>query len=102
MMKYKQIFFSALQLSAQPKSTLKKLMEKKITAIAWDYIEDESGSFPIVRSMSEIAGTTSVLIAAELMSNANDGKGLMLGGLAGIHSSRNGYNWRWNSWSICR
>ena len=59
-------------------------MEKKITAIAWDYIEDESGSFPIVRSMSEIAGTTSVLIAAELMSNANDGKGLMLGGLAGI------------------
>ncbi|GIR58901.1 MAG: alanine dehydrogenase [Crocinitomicaceae bacterium] len=84
MMKYKQILFSALQLSAQPKSTLKKLMEKKITAIAWDYIEDESGSFPIVRSMSEIAGTTSVLIAAELMSNANDGKGLMLGGLAGI------------------
>ena len=59
-------------------------MEKKITAIAWDYIKDESGSFPIVRSMSEIAGTTSVLIAAELMSNANDGKGLMLGGLAGI------------------
>ena len=84
MMKYKQILFSALQLSAQPKSTLKKLMEKKITAIAWDYIEDESGSFPIVRSMSEIAGSTSVLIAAELMSNANDGKGLMLGGLAGI------------------
>ena len=38
-------------------------MEKKITAIAWDYIEDESGSFPIVRSMSEIAGTASVLIA---------------------------------------
>ena len=84
MMKHKQILFSALQLSAQPKSTLVKLMEKKITAIAWDYIEDESGSFPIIRSMSEIAGTTSVLIAAELMSNANEGKGLMLGGLAGI------------------
>ena len=81
MMKHKQILFSALQLSAQPKSTLVKLMEKKITAIAWDYIEDESGSFPIIRSMSEIAGTTSVLIAAELMSNANEGKGLMLGGL---------------------
>ena len=46
--------------------------------------EDENGSFPLIRSMGEIAGTTSFLIAAELMSNANNGKGLMLGGVAGI------------------
>ena len=84
LMKYKQILFSALQLTAQPKDALKKLMAKKITAIAWDYIEDENGSFPLIRSMGEIAGTTSFLIAAELMSNANNGKGLMLGGVAGI------------------
>lgn len=84
MMKHKQILFSALQLTVQPKSALKKLMDKKITAIAWDYIEDEGGSFPVIRSMGEIAGTTAVLIAAELMSNANEGKGLMLGGVAGI------------------
>ena len=84
LMKHKQILFSALQLTVQPKSALKKLMDKKITAIAWDYIEDEGGSFPVIRSMGEIAGTTAVLIAAELMSNANKGKGLMLGGVAGI------------------
>jgi alanine dehydrogenase len=84
MMKYKQILFSALQLTVQPKDALKKLMEKKITAIAWDYIEDEDGSFPIIRSMGEIAGTTAVLIAAELMSSSNNGKGLMLGNVAGI------------------
>ena len=84
MMKHKQILFSALQLTVQPKSALKKLMDKKITAIAWDYIEDEGGSFPVIRSMGEIAGTTAFLIAAELMSNANKGKGLMLGGVAGI------------------
>ncbi|MBM78880.1 MAG: alanine dehydrogenase [Crocinitomicaceae bacterium] len=84
MMKYKQILFSALQLTVQPKNALKKLMEKKITAIAWDYIEDEDGSFPIIRSMGEIAGTTAVLIAAELMSSSNNGKGLMLGNVAGI------------------
>ena len=59
-------------------------MAKKITAIAWDYIEDKSGSFPLVRSMGEIAGTSSFLIAAELMSNANNGKGLMMG-LSLIH-----------------
>ena len=84
LMKYKQILFSALQFTVKPKNTLEKLIAKKITAIAWDYIEDENGSFPVIRSMGEIAGTTSFLIAAELMSNANNGKGLMLGGVAGI------------------
>ena len=84
LMKYKQILFSALQLTVQPKNALEKLMAKKITAIAWDYIEDENGSFPIIRSMGEIAGSTSFLIAAELMSNANNGKGIMLGSVAGI------------------
>jgi len=84
LMKHKQILFSALQITAQPENALKKLMAKKITAIAWDYIEDQSGSFPLVRSMGEIAGTSSFLIAAELMSNANNGKGLMLGGISGL------------------
>ena len=84
LMKHRQILFSALQLTVQPKDALEKLMSKKITAIAWDYIEDENGSFPLIRSMGEIAGTTSFLIAAELMSNANNGKGLMLGGVPGI------------------
>ncbi|MFL2570715.1 MAG: alanine dehydrogenase [Parvicellaceae bacterium] len=84
LMKHKQILFSALQLTVQPGDALKKLMTKKITAIAWDYIEDEEGVFPVIRSMGEIAGTTSILIAGELMSNANNGKGLMLGGVAGI------------------
>ena len=82
LMKHKQILFSALQITAHPENTLKKLMAKKITAIAWDYIEDKSGSFPLIRSMGEIAGTSSFLIAAELMSNANNGKGLMMGGVA--------------------
>ena len=75
--------FSALQLSVQPRTVLKKLMSKKITAVAWDYIRDEESIFSIIRSMGEIAGNTSVLIAAEYLSNANNGKGLMLGGIAG-------------------
>lgn len=83
MMNGKQILFSALQLSAQPRDILKKLMAKKITAVAWDYIQDEEGVFSVVRSMGEIAGITSVLIAAEYLSNVNDGKGLMFGGIAG-------------------
>ena len=84
MMKHKQTLFSALQLTVQPENTLRSLMKKKITAIAWDYIKDEAQIFPIVRSMGEIAGTTSILIAGELMCNVNGGKGLMFGGVAGI------------------
>ena len=83
MMNRGNILFSALQLSVQPRTLLKQLMQKKITAIAWDYIRDEEGIFSVIRSMGEIAGNTSVLIAAEYLSNANKGKGLMMGGIAG-------------------
>jgi alanine dehydrogenase len=84
MMQRKQTLFSALQLSVAPKDTLRKLMNKKVTAIAWDYIKDADNIYPIIRSMGEIAGNTSMLIAAEYLSNVNEGKGLMLGGVAGI------------------
>ena len=56
-------------------------MKKKITAIAWDYIKDEEGVFSVVRTMGEIAGTTSILVAGELLSSYTSGKGLMLGGI---------------------
>lgn len=84
MMPGNQTLISALQLSAQPKMILQKLMQKKITAVAWDYIQDEAGAYPIVRSMGEIAGTTSIIIAGELLSSFQSGKGIMLGGIAGI------------------
>jgi len=79
-----QTFISALQISIQPKEVLKKLMKKKITAIAWDYITDETGVFSVVRTLGEIAGTTSILIAGELLSCFSSGKGLILGGIAGV------------------
>jgi len=84
MMKGSQTLISALQISVQPKVILQKLMQKKITAIAWDYIRDEEGVFPIVRTMGEIAGNTSILIAGELLSSFNHGKGIMLGGISGV------------------
>ncbi|MBL4862334.1 MAG: alanine dehydrogenase [Crocinitomicaceae bacterium] len=84
MMSGNQTLISALQISIQPKVILQKLMEKKITAIAWDYIRDESGVFTVVRTLGEIAGTTSMLVAGELLSSFNHGKGMMLGGIAGV------------------
>jgi len=79
-----QTFISALQISIQPKQVLTKLIKKKITAIAWDYIRDEEGVFSLVRTVGEIAGNTSILIAGELISSFSSGKGMMLGGIAGV------------------
>ena len=80
----KQTLFSALQLSVQPKHTLQKLMQKKITAIAWDFIQDEDGIYPIVRSMGELAGTQSISIASYLLTCYDGGRGIILGGIAGV------------------
>lgn len=80
----KQILFSALQLPVQPRSFMQQLMSKKLTAIAFDYIKDEDGIYPIVKAMSEIAGTSSILIAAEYLSNVRGGHGHMLGGISGV------------------
>lgn len=84
MMQHGQLLISALQLPIQPKNFIKKLLAKKITAIAFDYIKDPEGVLPIVSAMSEIAGNTSVLIAAEYLSHSNKGQGQMFGGISGV------------------
>ena len=84
---YKKTLISALQLKIQTPDFFKRLMDKKITAIAYDYIQDEDGIFPVVRSMSEIAGNASILIAAECLSNLNNGKGLLMGGVSGVSTT---------------
>ncbi len=83
-MKPGQTLISALQLSVQPENYLKQLLKKQVTAIAVDFIRDKDGGYPFVRSMSEIAGNTVILIAAEYLSNVNKGKGLMMGGVLGV------------------
>jgi len=75
---------SALQIKTQQKSYFEELARKRITAIAFEYIRDEDGKFPAVRSLSEIAGISSVHIAAELMSATNKGNGLMFGNISGV------------------
>ena len=84
LMQQGQTLISALQLPVQSKDFLKKLIEKRVTAIAYDYIKDNTGSFPVIRAMSEIAGNSSVLIAAEYLNNVNGGQGLMMGGISGV------------------
>jgi alanine dehydrogenase len=84
MMNPETILISAIQLKTQKKEYFEALAAKKITALAFEFIKDEDGSYPAVKSLSEIAGTASVLIAAELMINQKIGKGLLLGNITGV------------------
>ncbi|WP_158990694.1 alanine dehydrogenase [Mucilaginibacter sp. L196] len=84
MMKPGQILISALQLSTLRPECLQALLNKKITALCFEHLQDEGGSLTVVRAMSEIVGATSILIAAEYLSNVFEGKGLMLGGITGV------------------
>ena len=82
-MKIGQTLISGLQVATLKPEYLKALMAKKITAIAFEYLRDEGNILTVVRSMSEIVGTTSIHIASELL-NTHNGKGLLLGGVVGI------------------
>ncbi|MDC3050646.1 alanine dehydrogenase [Flavobacteriales bacterium] len=84
LMKGRQTLISALQITTRSKSFIEKLAKKKINCLAYEFIQDDSGMMPLIRSMSEIAGNTSVLIASEYLSNVNLGKGLLFGGIAGV------------------
>ena len=80
----KSLLISALQLKTQRKEYFEKLGKKKVTALAFEFIKDEDGSYPAVKALSEIAGTASVLIASELMASGNDCNGLLFGNISGV------------------
>ena len=81
------VLISALQLKTQDKKYFEALAKKRITAVAFDYIKDEHGVYPIVKSLSEIAGIAATHIAAELMTSSNGGNGLLLGNISGVPPS---------------
>ncbi len=83
MMKPGKTLISALQVGKLQPEFLKAVNDKKLTALAYEYIEDKAGGKPIVKSMSEIAGSTVMLIAAEYL-NSNNGKGVIIGGITGV------------------
>jgi alanine dehydrogenase len=79
-----QVLFSSVYIPQQNREYFEKLLQKRTLAIAYEFIQDRSGTFPVVHSMSEIVGNTSVLIAAEYLSHPVMGRGIMLGGFPGI------------------
>ena len=79
-----QTLISALQIGQLKVESLQAMLKKKIIALAYEFIEDKVGGMPIIRAMSEIAGSSVLLIASEYLSTANNGKGVILGGITGV------------------
>jgi alanine dehydrogenase len=84
LLKYNQCIISPIHITVMKREILQKMMEKRITALSFENLKDDTGHNPIVRSMSEIAGSAVMLIAGQYLSNANDGKGVLVGGISGI------------------
>jgi len=84
LLKINQTIISPIHLPVMKTHILEKMMEKRITALSFENLKDDSGHNPIVRSMSEIAGSAVMLIAGQYLGSANNGKGVLLGGISGI------------------
>ncbi len=88
LMHMNQTLISPLHLPTLKGKVIKKLMSKKVTALAFEFMQDDWGIFPFVRAMSEIVGISCITIAAELLANTNGGKGILLGGIPGIEPAK--------------
>jgi alanine dehydrogenase len=83
-LKGNQVVMSYLNVLKLDEETLARLIRKKVTAIAFEKIRDNNGVLPVIESMSEISGITSILLASDYLSNHHGGKGVMLGGITGV------------------
>ncbi len=84
LLKGNQVLFSMLQIDTHNETSIRSMMQKKVTAIAFEYMKDESGLLPVMESLSEISGIVSMTIASQLLSNNSGGKGVLFGGITGI------------------
>ena len=79
-----QCLISPLQLPTLSESYVDRLLRHRVTALAMEYLQAADGSYPLVRTMSEIAGITAIQTAAELLCRSEFGRGVLLGGVSGV------------------
>lgn len=85
LMRPNQVVVSPIHLPLLNQEYITKLQKKRVIALAMEYIrDDQTRMYPIVHVMSEIAGISAILIAADLLATARGGKGVLLGGIAGV------------------
>lgn len=71
-------------LAAQPREVTQALLDKRITAVAFETIQRDDGTLPVLQPLSEIAGRMAPQIAARWLQNDGGGAGMLIGGVAGV------------------
>lgn len=84
LMKQGQTLISAIQLGHLEKEYIDCLLKKKVTALAYEFIEDKAGGMPVIRVLSEIAAMAAISVASQYLSSTESGRGLVLGGVTGV------------------
>jgi alanine dehydrogenase len=87
LMSINQLLFSFIYMLGQSRESIIRLMSRRINAVACEFLKDDTGCYPVIRTMSEIEGYTAVQVAAEYLSKAHGGKGVLLGGITGVSPS---------------
>jgi alanine dehydrogenase len=87
LLRREQILFTYLHLAPAPELT-RMLLERQVTGIAYETVQLEDGSLPLLHPMSEVAGRMSVQVGAHFLQKENGGKGVLLGGAPGVHPAK--------------
>lgn len=82
-----QILYTYLHLAAEPKLT-KVLCDRKVKSIAYETIQLEDGSLPLLTPMSEVAGRMATQVGAFYLQKDHGGKGILLGGVTGVERGK--------------
>jgi alanine dehydrogenase len=81
------LLFAYLHLAAEPKLT-EQLVINRVTAIAYETVQEPGGALPILTPMSEVAGRMAPQVAAQLLTHMQGGRGKLLGGVPGVAPGR--------------
>lgn len=81
------ILFTYLHLAPEPELT-KALVENKVVGIAYETVQLNNGSLPLLTPMSEVAGRMSAQIGAQFLEKSQGGKGVLLAGVPGVKRSK--------------
>ena len=87
MLREGQVLFTYLHLAAYPQVG-KALLDKRVTAIAYETVQLQTGALPLLAPMSEVAGRMAPQIGAHFLEKHNGGRGVLLGGAPGVRPAR--------------
>lgn len=83
-----QIVYTYFHLAGVDPELTKTLIKKKVTAVAYETLQLDDGSLPLLKPMSEVAGKMAIQVGAACLEKAHGGKGILLGGVPGVRRGR--------------